>query len=102
MVRVHITPNGRDVKAANVLVSSDGALKLCDFGCSKKVDIVSLTQGCTTLTGTPHYMAPEVVLGKPYGRKADIWLVPGASAACAATNSLLLPSTTVGQSVLSW
>lgn len=63
----------RDVKAANVLVAPDGTLKLCDFGCSKKLDIISLTQGCTTLTGTPHYMAPEVVLGKPYGRKADLW-----------------------------
>jgi len=65
----------RDVKAANVLVAPDGTLKLCDFGCSKKLDIISLTQGCTTLTGTPHYMAPEVVLGKPYGRKADLWSV---------------------------
>eukprot|EP01087_Luapelamoeba_hula_P021474 TRINITY_DN7518_c0_g2_i1.p1 TRINITY_DN7518_c0_g2~~TRINITY_DN7518_c0_g2_i1.p1 ORF type:complete len:768 (-),score=107.22 TRINITY_DN7518_c0_g2_i1:250-2553(-) len=64
----------RDIKGANILVTNDGIPKLCDFGCSKKLkDIVSYGQGCQTVTGTPYWMAPEVIKGKNYGRKADVW-----------------------------
>ncbi|KAL6063740.1 STE/STE11 protein kinase, variant 1 [Balamuthia mandrillaris] len=66
----------RDIKGANILVSNRGTLHLADFGASKKLkDMVSYGQGCNTVTGTPYYMAPEVIVGKNYGRKADIWSV---------------------------
>jgi cGMP-dependent protein kinase 1 len=58
----------RDLKPENVIVDQAGYLKLIDFGTSKFVD------GRTfTVVGTPHYMAPEVIIGKGYGVTADFW-----------------------------
>eukprot|EP00656_Telonema_subtile_P015234 TRINITY_DN17953_c0_g1_i1.p1 TRINITY_DN17953_c0_g1~~TRINITY_DN17953_c0_g1_i1.p1 ORF type:complete len:662 (-),score=217.24 TRINITY_DN17953_c0_g1_i1:46-2031(-) len=62
----------RDIKGANILVTLDGCLKLSDFGCSKTEQGGG---GFTTMTGTPFWMAPEVVRGEGYGRAADIWSV---------------------------
>lgn len=48
----------QDLKPENILLDSQGCIKLIDFGCAKKI------QGrCYTFVGTPHYMAPEVILG---------------------------------------
>eukprot|EP00922_Rhytidocystis_sp_ex-Travisia-forbesii_P012618 GHVS01019008.1.p1 GENE.GHVS01019008.1~~GHVS01019008.1.p1 ORF type:complete len:379 (+),score=33.76 GHVS01019008.1:73-1137(+) len=58
----------RDLKPENILLDSQGYMKLIDFGCAKKVQDRSYT-----LVGTPHYMAPEVILGKGYTLTADTW-----------------------------
>eukprot|EP01122_Echinamoeba_exundans_P006011 TRINITY_DN1622_c0_g2_i1.p1 TRINITY_DN1622_c0_g2~~TRINITY_DN1622_c0_g2_i1.p1 ORF type:complete len:897 (+),score=163.59 TRINITY_DN1622_c0_g2_i1:170-2860(+) len=68
----------RDIKGANILVDLNGHVKLADFGASKKLaDIASFSEGCKTVTGSPYWMAPEVIQqgygGASYGRKADIW-----------------------------
>jgi len=57
-----------DIKGANILVN-DNRAKLSDFGCSKRVTD-SMTH---TMAGSILWMAPEVMSGKTYGMKADIW-----------------------------
>ncbi|KAK2196093.1 bifunctional cGMP-dependent protein kinase [Babesia duncani] len=58
----------RDLKPENILLDNQGYIKLIDFGCAKKIK-----GRAYTLIGTPHYMAPEIILGKGYSCLADIW-----------------------------
>mmetsp|Transcript_22484 Transcript_22484/g.48726 ORF Transcript_22484/g.48726 Transcript_22484/m.48726 type:complete len:422 (+) Transcript_22484:3-1268(+) len=68
----------RDIKGGNILVSNDGAIKLADFGASKRVEAFGTESDEMELTmrGTPYFMAPEVFEEK-YGSRADIWSVGG-------------------------
>jgi eukaryotic-like serine/threonine-protein kinase len=62
----------RDVSPHNVLVSTDGQVKLTDFGVAKAAD--SLHQSATgSLKGKVIYMAPEHILGKPNDHRIDIF-----------------------------
>ena len=61
----------RDVKPENIHVDAGGNIKLVDFGIAK-AEGVQLTRAGFTL-GTPQYMAPEQVLGKPLTPQVDIY-----------------------------
>ncbi|RMX51419.1 hypothetical protein pdam_00012618 [Pocillopora damicornis] len=63
----------RDIKGANILRDLRGNVKLADFGASKRLQTIRSKTGFRSVHGTPYWMAPEVINGEGYGRKADIW-----------------------------
>lgn len=65
----------RDIKGANILVDNKGCIKLADFGASKKVVELATMTGAKSMKGTPHWMAPEVILQTGHNFSADIWSV---------------------------
>ncbi|RMC16871.1 hypothetical protein DUI87_06124 [Hirundo rustica rustica] len=61
----------RDVKSINILLRTDGSVKLADFGLSAQLTPEQSRR--SSVIGTAWWMAPEVVKGQPYGPKVDIW-----------------------------
>uniref|UniRef100_W5LFM7 Mitogen-activated protein kinase kinase kinase 4 n=1 Tax=Astyanax mexicanus TaxID=7994 RepID=W5LFM7_ASTMX len=68
----------RDIKGANIFLTSSGLIKLGDFGCSVKLknNAHTMPGEVNSTLGTAAYMAPEVITrakGEGHGRAADIW-----------------------------
>lgn len=61
----------RDVKPDNVLVTSDGAARLADFGIATALALP--TDRRHSVIGTSHYLAPEIIMSAGYDVKVDIW-----------------------------
>ena len=62
-----------DLKTLNLLVTLEGRVKVADFGLSKLLGISSIVPGTKTISGTPQYMAPEVMHCKPQGLRVDTY-----------------------------
>ena len=64
----------RDIKPENLLISKNGALKLCDFGFARYLN--NLNQEYTDYVSTRWYRAPELLVGDVnYSKPVDIWSV---------------------------
>ncbi len=62
----------RDVKPGNILVRTDGMVKLTDFGIAKAADAVPVTRSGMVM-GTAHYIAPEQASGAEAGPAGDVY-----------------------------
>lgn len=61
----------RDIKSDSILLSSDGSVKLSDFGfCAQVTNEVPKRR---SLVGTPYWLSPEIISRQSYGPEVDIW-----------------------------
>ena len=62
----------RDIKPANLLLSSDGVIKVADFGLAQKLDSQTI-HGQALLAGTPHFMSPEQCRSEKADVRSDVY-----------------------------
>ena len=65
-----------DLKPANIMLTREGEIKVCDFGLARQLprgESDTETTSHTAIGGTPGYLAPEAVLGQPVDESADLF-----------------------------
>jgi serine/threonine protein kinase/tetratricopeptide (TPR) repeat protein len=62
----------RDLKPSNIIIDREGSARIIDFGIARTSETKGGT-GAGAVIGTPEYMAPEQVEGKPADRRADLY-----------------------------
>ncbi|EQC35373.1 CMGC/MAPK protein kinase [Saprolegnia diclina VS20] len=65
----------RDLKPSNILVNSDCAVKICDFGLARFATDQDLEEGLSEYVVTRWYRAPELLLANAYAMSIDVWSV---------------------------
>ena len=63
----------RDIKPQNVLIDAKGEVKLMDFGVARMTEAAEAMTQAGLIIGTPHYMSPEQVQGKPLDPRTDVY-----------------------------
>jgi serine/threonine protein kinase/tetratricopeptide (TPR) repeat protein len=69
----------RDLKSGNVMIDSDGRLRILDFGIARRLeagsrgDVATTVGDRSTVSGTLAYMSPEALRGEPLDARTDIW-----------------------------
>jgi eukaryotic-like serine/threonine-protein kinase len=62
----------RDLKPSNLMITKDDIVKVMDFGIAKRQGVTGATKASTSI-GSPLYMAPEQILGRPVDCRTDIY-----------------------------
>jgi serine/threonine protein kinase len=62
----------RDIKPANIILLPNGNVKITDFGLARTAEAITMTG---QVMGTPHYMSPEQVRGRPVDGRSDLFSV---------------------------
>ena len=66
----------RDVKPSNIMVSYGGVVKLLDFGIARRLDdLAGEVTAAGEIVGTPKYLAPEQIEGRPTSPATDVYAV---------------------------
>jgi len=63
----------RDLKGQNIFLTKDNRVKLGDFGIARVLK--KTMEKAKTMVGTPYYISPEIIEGRPYSFMTDIWSI---------------------------